>query len=182
MRDKIVTEDKKNRKKSRITVLDIVIVLLIITSLVGVYFRYSILDTLSGRKNLKEYIVSFEIEKIKYTIESHVNIGDKVYFYDDGAEMGTLIEEAENFDRCLSVKPAFVKYAADTSTDVKEYAYPENTYVYASGRIKCVGRYSEDGGFLINGKRAISPNDTIKVKTEFATFTIKITYIDPVEN
>ena len=181
MREKIVTEDQKIRKKSRIKALDIVIVLLIITSMLGVYFRYSILDTLSGRKNLEEYIVSFEIEKIKYTTDKYINIGDKVYFYDDGTELGTLIEEAENSNASLRVTKASVLYAADTSTEVKEYAYPENTYIYASGRIKCIGRYSNEGGFLVGGKKAVSPNDMIKIKTELVTVTIKITSIESVK-
>jgi len=57
MEEKIVAEGSKKPKRARIKALDIVIILLIITSLVGVYFRYSLLDTLNGRKNMKEYAV-----------------------------------------------------------------------------------------------------------------------------
>ena len=181
MKEKIVNGEEKIRKKSKIKALDVVIILLIITSLVGVYFRYSILDTLTGRKHLKEYTVSFDITEIRYTTENYINIGDKIYFYEDGAEFGTIIEASDNTKEALFVRHSTVQLVPDNSSHASTYVYPENTFIDASGRIKCIGRYSEESGFLIDGKRAISPNDTIKIKTELVTVTIKITDIQPVE-
>ena len=180
MKEKIVNGEEKIRKKSKIKALDVVIILLIITSLVGVYFRYSILDTLTGRKHLKEYTVSFDITEIRYTTENYINIGDKIYFYEDGAEFGTIIEASDNTKEALFVRHSTVQLVPDNSSHASTYVYPENTFIDASGRIKCIGRYSEESGFLIDGKRTISPNDTIKIKTELVTVTIKITDIQPI--
>ena len=38
-------------------ILDAVIILLIITSVLGIYFRYNVMDTLKQQKDIKEYVV-----------------------------------------------------------------------------------------------------------------------------
>ena len=74
----------------KIKAIDIVIIVLIILSLVGVYFRYNILDELTSKRNIKDYYVSFEITDIKKSTTSYFNVGDKVVFSEDGNELGTL--------------------------------------------------------------------------------------------
>ena len=76
MKNKSVIADKKSRSGLRIKALDVVIIVLLVAVVAGVYFRYNILDMLTGSKNLKEYTVSFEIKDIQYKTENYINVGD----------------------------------------------------------------------------------------------------------
>ena len=44
-------------------ILDAVIILLIITSVLGIYFRYNVMDTLKNQKDMKEYVISFSVQR-----------------------------------------------------------------------------------------------------------------------
>ncbi|MBE6667008.1 MAG: hypothetical protein E7607_01690 [Ruminococcaceae bacterium] len=182
MEEKIVAEGSKKPKRARIKALDIVIILLIITSLVGVYFRYSLLDTLNGRKNMKEYAVHFEIKDIKYTTADFFSIGDKFYFYEEGVFLGELLGVSDTSKNALSTPNATKYVVPDDSSDIKSISYPDKTRIDATGRLKCIGKYSEANVFLLDGKRPISPNDTIKIRTEYVTVTIRITEITSIDD
>ena len=73
----------KNTERSsivpRFKALDLVIILLVIVSVVGIYFRYNLLDTLTNNKDLKEYTVSFSIDNIRHTTPKYFNVGSLVF-------------------------------------------------------------------------------------------------------
>ena len=48
---------KENRQSPRFGVLDIVIILLVLVSLVGIYFRSNIVEFISSARNLESYSV-----------------------------------------------------------------------------------------------------------------------------
>lgn len=176
-------EPKAEKKVSRyrFRALDAVIILLILTAVIGVYFRYNVLDQLSNRKNQKEYTVSFSIENIRYTTPNYMNIGDKIYYADDGEEMGVLIEESKNnSNRPISESPAGQLFVAEDGS-VQEVFYPDETRVDVKGRMRCRGLYTEDGGFLVNGSRYLSAGQTVSVYTELVTINIVIRDIELME-
>ena len=159
----------------KIKAIDIVIIVLIILSLVGVYFRYNILDELTSKRNIKDYYVSFEITDIKKSTTSYFNVGDKVVFSEDGNELGTLTTSSQNVNNAIAITQATLPYIPQNGGAVVEVPYPEETRVNASGRLICKGTYTNESGFLLNGTRPITPGQTIKVQTEEVTVTIKIT-------
>ena len=61
------TEKNSNRERPRFGALDVVIILIAIISIVGIYFRFNLIDTITQTANSKQYVVSFSIENIRYT-------------------------------------------------------------------------------------------------------------------
>lgn len=180
MKKKVINDGEPSGRAVKFKALDVVILVLILMAVVGVYFRYNILDTLTGSKNLKDYVISFDINNVQYKTEDYINIGDKVY-YNNGKELGTLIEADQNVTQALIVYPTIVEFVPDGATIAEELSYPENTRIDAKGRMKCRGSYSIDSGFLHNGNSSITVGDKISVTTELVSVQITITNIAPVE-
>ncbi len=164
---------KKQRNAPKFGVLDAVIVLLVIVAVVGVYFRYNIIDLVTGAKNLSEYTVSYSIENIRYTTPNYIDVGDKVYFASDGEQIGTLIAVSENAG-ALSITPAS-EYFTDSNGKIVEVMYPDNqSRVDAKGRLVCSGRYSDNGEFLVNGSVFMASGQYVSIKTEYVSLTVRI--------
>lgn len=165
----------------RFRVLDAVIVLLIVTAVIGIYFRYNILDALTAEKNLKEYTVSFSVDDVRHTTENYLHVNDTVYFDENGEILGTLLTAFENGNRVWSTKPTW-KFFVDDEGAIQKVDYPNSeSRVNAEGRLLCKGSYSEDGGFLVNGSRYLSAGQTIAVYTELVSISITILNIEAVE-
>ena len=163
----------KVKKVPRFSVLDIVIVLLVVVAIVGVYFRYNIIDIVTNAMDIKEYTVSYTIENIRAeTPKKYVNIGDKMYFADSGDEFGTLIAASENVVALSSDIASETFVTADGK--VVTSPYPMDKRVMATGRLNCEGKYSSDGRFLVNGLTHITMGQYVDVKTEMVTVTIRI--------
>ena len=178
MKNQNVKDGEKNNGSVRFKALDFVIIILILAAIVGVYFRYNILDTLTGNPNQKDHIVSFKINDIIYSTENYINIGDKVYYNSNsGEEIGKLIEASEDVKNALLAVPAVTSFIPDGENLVKEASYPEDTRIDASGRMLCRGTYSIESGFLLNGRDHLSTGDKISVKTDLVTVEIVITDI-----
>lgn len=166
-------KEKAERKSPRFGVLDAVIILIVIIAVVGVYFRYNIIELVNGTKNLDDYTVSYSIENIRYTTPNYINVGDEVYFADNGEHFGTLINASENMG-ALIITPASEYFTASTG-EIVEVFYPDSqSRVNAQGRLECRGRYSDEGGFLVNGSAFVASGQLVDVKTEYVTVTIRI--------
>ena len=170
------TEKRANRP--RFNVLDAVIILLVIAAVVGVYFRYSILDFLTSDRNSQKYVVSYSIDNMRATTSDYFIVGDKVYFDSDGELFGTLLSESQNKEP-LSEGPAYESFA-DSKGEVHKVPYPDmNNRVSAKGRLLCEGKYNENGGFSVDGKSFVAPGQQIKVYTERVSFTLTVTSVEP---
>lgn len=166
-------KEKAVRKSPRFGVLDAVIILLIIIAVVGIYFRYNIIEIVNGTKNLDDYTVRYSIENIRYTTPNYINVGDTVYFADDGEQFGTLINASENMG-ALRITPAS-EYFKTSDAEIVEVFYPDSqSRVDAEGRLECRGRYSDEGGFLVNGSVYIASGQNVNVRTEYVTVTVRI--------
>ena len=178
MKNQNVKDNEKNNGGVRFRALDVVIIILILAAIVGVYFRYNILDTLTGNLNQKDYIVSFEINDIAYSTENYINIGDKVYYNSgSGDDIGKLMEASEDAKNALITVPAITSFVPDGENRAVEVSYPKDTRIDASGRMLCSGTYSVESGFLLNGRDHLSAGDKISVKTNLVTVEIVITNI-----
>ncbi len=177
------SEKTKQTERSvhRFKALDAVIILLILTAVVGVYFRSNIFDLFSNEKDLRDHYISFYVEDIRYTTPNYMNIGDKIYYH-DGEELGVLVAESDDMSNlALSVTPASKLFLNDDGV-MEEVFYPNNeSRVDAKGRILCRGIYTAEGGFLVNGSQYLSSGQTIAVHTETVTITIEIQSIEAVE-
>ena len=171
----------KVKKSPRFGVLDAVIILLVIAAVLGIYFRYQLIDWITNTRNMKEYTVTFAIDDIRYTTPNYLNIGDEVYFASSGDRLGTLIEESDDASNsALSTVPALKTVYIDGVP--YEIQYPNNeSRADVKGRLRCTGSYSEDGGLLINGSTYIAPGQTVSSKTEWVTVDLRILAIEAVE-
>ena len=174
------TDSEKSRVRFR--ALDIVIVVLILASVVGVYFRYNLKDMLIGSRNLQNYVVSFEIKDVQDATKDKFEIGHKVYYYGNGELLGELIAVTENSDAAVHHYPAVKTVVPNGQTEVVEVKYPEGTRIDISARMMCKGKYTEGAGFLVDGTEYIAPGQTISVMTDYVTFDMIITQIVPIEN
>ena len=185
MKKDIVNGNEKNKKQYRIKALDVVVVLLILLSVFGIYFRFNLMDKLSIGRNLKEYTVSFEIKDIRYTTEAYMEVGDKVYFYDDGEEFGTLIKASKDASdeekkalRGVNAAKTVMVEDANGKTKAVEVFYPDDSRKDAYGRMLCKGTYSDENGFLVDGTKYIAPGSVLKIKTELVTVDVIIISIE----
>lgn len=171
---------KEKRKAPRFGVMDVVILLLVVVSVAGVYFRYNILDLISSTKKLQSYTVSYSIENMRSTTTECMDVGDKVYFSDDGELFGSFISGSENTGLFLSRTPT-TKTFVNSGGEIVKILYPNETRIDVQGRLLCEGRYSDDGSFLVNGTRYISEGQLVEINTERVTVTLRVDVITPFE-
>ncbi len=172
-----VKNKNESNKKAHFNVIDACIIVLIVAIILGIYFRFNIVDKLWEKTQTKEYAVSFSIENIRYTTPSYMNIGDVVYFADSKEEFGTLITASDNVN-VLNIVPAS-EYFPDGEGGVIEVFYPDDeTRIDARGRLSCFGYYDENGGFTVGGTHYIAPGQSVNVCTETVTVTMTITNIE----
>ena len=170
-------KSEKSKKLPRFGALDAFIILVLIVAIVGVFFRYKLLDVLTAQQNLNDYSISFSVDNVRYTTPDYINIGDVVYFDENGAELGVITNESEN-KGAFSVAPASELFT-DSNGNVIEVHYPNETRVSISGKLVCSAKVSETGGILVNGTTYVAPGQTIDVNTELVSMTIQINNIEP---
>ena len=173
-KNKKLQNSAQTKRVPKFKILDAVIILLILTSVIGIYFRYNVLDMITNRKDIKDYTVSFSIEDIRYTTEEYIHEGDVVYYADNGEVLGTMILSSDNSNLVLDISPASKFFVDDNGTTVEVF-YPNLEYrVNANGRMTCRGTRSDEVGFLVNGTRHLAEGQTVEVKTELVSVRMTI--------
>ena len=166
------------KDKAHFNIIDVTIIVLVIAVICGIVFRSHIIDMLWAQSKTDDYVVSFSVENIRYSTPSYIEVGDKVYFADDGELLGTITNESDNTN-ALNITPA-LEYFFDHNGTIIEAFYPnEESRVDMKGMIQCRGYYAEDGGFTVDGRRYIAPGQSVNVRTELVTVTINILNIEP---
>ena len=167
--------EKKNAP--HFNIIDAMIIILVIAAVVGIYFRYNIIDFLTNDKNNDEYVVSFSVENVRYTTPNYIRVGDTVYFKSNGDVLGKFISESEN-QNPLNITIASEDFVKSSGEIVKIH-YPDGeSRVNLSGRLLCEGSYTAEGGFCIDGSTYIAAGQTIEVYTETVSFVLRVTSIE----
>ena len=172
------TEDIK--RAPRFKLLDAVVILLVLVAVVGVYFRYNMMESFLSRRNIQDYTISFTIRDIRYTTPNYINVGDQVHDASSGELMGSIIQESDDMSNmALRVTPASRFFTRGDGT-IAEVFYPnDESRVDANGRMACRGSYTSDGGFLLNGTTSMCAGQSVAVETELVSFVLTITEIEP---
>lgn len=171
---------EKVRRFPRFGILDAVIILLVISVIVAMAFRYNLFKTLTELKDLDEFAISFSIKNIENTTQREIHIGEGVYFKDSGEPLGTIMKSSDVSSEALNISPSTQTFIENGSAIT--VAYPINTRIDATGRIKCEGKLSADGTFLLNGSDYLSAGQKYTVCTETVTVEITILGIELIEN
>ena len=173
-------------RKVRFNILDAVIVLLVVLCILGICFRYSIMDSLGLGSELAEYTVEFSVTGLDGTVPEFLGKGNALYFA-DATPAGVLcgVSDFSNMtaisagSATLIIKP-YTTYVDDGKGAVVSAAYPESKLVNADGAFRCNGAYGSDGRFVVEGNSFITVGQTVTLYTDTVTLTVTITDIAPV--
>ena len=173
--------EKKVRRLPKLGILDIVIVLLLISVIVGIAFRENFFNHFANFQQLDECAISFSVKNIENKTQYYISGGDAVYFKDSGKSLGTIMDKSSSASSIpLNVTPSTQTFIDNGSAIT--VTYPKDTRIDVLGRIKCEGKFSNDGSFLLNGNDYLSAGQTYTVCTEKVTLEITILDIKPLEN
>ncbi len=177
MKEKRIKQQENLKHGPRFKILDAVIILLIITSVVGIYFRYNVFESLKNQKDIKEYVVSFSVQNIRRSTTNYLDIDDVVYYEEDGEKLGELIGYAAESFNALRPTPAS-EYFVDQNGNTVQVFYPNSESMDArvdvEGKLLCEGTYSDESGFLVNGTRYLAPGQTVEIYTEMVSLTMTV--------
>ena len=179
-KQKSTSSGEKVRKFPRFGILDFVIILLVISIAVGLAFRYNLFSAFNELQNLSECAVTFSVKNIESTTQYYIGSGDKVYFKDSGNEFGTIMESSDASSIPLTITPAKETFVENGVSAV--FNYPPDTRIDAPGRIKCEGKFSSDGTFLLGGNEYLAPGQTFVICTEKVTLEITILSAELIES
>lgn len=175
-------------RKVRFNILDAVIVLLVVLCIVGICFRYSIMDSLGLGQEMAEYTVEFCVSGMDSTLPDFLGEGNALYFADAG-KAGVLcgVSEFSNMTAISAGSPALIikphtVYVDDGNGAVVSAAYPDNKLVDAEGAFRCNGAYSDDGRFSVEGKSFITIGQTVTLYTDTVTLNVTVTDISPISH
>lgn len=169
---------EKEKRTPRFGVLDAVIILLVVCLIAGIYFRSNIIEWFANQRNIGDYTVTFTVDNIRYTTPNYVNIGDKVVFADSGEEFGTILQVSEDMSNSALLSTVSKEVFTDNGKVIEVYYPNTESRVDAEGRLLCRGSYTEDGGFLVNGSTYLSAGQTVMVRTELVTLTLRVLKIE----
>ena len=169
------------RKFPKFGILDIAIILLIISVIIGIAFRYNFFNTFTNLQKLDEYAISYSVKNIENKTQYYIDNGDVVYFKNNGNNFGTIMECSDSSSVPLNTKPTEQTFIENGSTITIAYPKNEHTRLDATGRIKCKGKISSDGTFLLNGRDYLAAGQTYVICTEKVTLEITITGIEAIE-
>ena len=176
-RKKLIAEQRRSRP--HFNAIDAMIVVLVIVAVLGIYFRYNMMDLLSGQKEKQEYHVTFSIDNIRYTTPNYISIGDTFYMQSDGRVLGKLVSTSEN-QEALNIVPA-VEYFTDSEGHIVPVSYPNlESRVNVKGSLLCRGTYTAEGGFCLDGTVYLSAGQEIQVYSDHVTVCMKILSVEPV--
>ncbi len=179
--------DKGIKNKVRFNILDAIIILMAVLCVVGVAFRYSIMQKLGFSKELSDFRIMFKLSAVSYTIPGFLHDGDKLY-YSDGAEAGELLGVTEYSsyteltaeNETLILMPA-TKYVNDRDGNPVLAAYPEFTYIDVTGAFLCQGAYTSDGYFGLGGDKYLAVGQKLTLYTDMVTLNLTITSIEKLQ-
>ncbi len=177
------TSEEKVRKFPKFYILDAVIIVVLLAIFLGVYFRYNVFEKFSSLNAKTEVQITFSIKNISSTTisEYYVKINDEIRFEGDGAAFGTLIEVDENLKNALKPTPASEIFMDNGQIITVPYPQErEEKRQDAVGKIKCMGAFSDDGAFMLDGSKQICAGESYKVCTEKVTFVITVTAIQKI--
>lgn len=165
------SEDKnKKRMWRRGSVLDIAIVLVLLAAIATVGYRFYQSAGENSGEDIKDVVVTFQVERAPEAIATMVKQNDKIYL--DGAQglLGTALDVSAEGDSIFAVTPV----QATTTDDDGEQVTVTLPLVDLSGGVLCRGTLQQDGSFLLDGRTPITPGQQLTVHTETATFTLTV--------
>ncbi|MBE6680338.1 MAG: hypothetical protein E7598_07450 [Ruminococcaceae bacterium] len=144
-------------KKSRINILDFLIIALVALCIVGAVLR---MYAKSNEDKFGDYTatVSFLIQDVQNESKDLIKAGDRLYSEAYGCEFGTIVGNVINTNA--------VYYAEDDGEIIRVESgiNPETNEPYRVdlyGKFECNGAWTAENGFSIGGTQYIAPNMSV---------------------
>ncbi|MBE6702603.1 MAG: hypothetical protein E7585_04225 [Ruminococcaceae bacterium] len=167
-------EKKKASSSFRFNVFDAILILLAVLCIVGIWQRGNLQRLFDAGEAMEEYVVTFEVQKLRSTTADLLVQGTEFYLEENGSRisLGTLSVQ-------VAARPA-TEYLQNSKGETVVARYPEDAYERlqdVTGSLVCRG-IVHDGAFLLEGKTHIAINQTIAAFTETADLNICVTGIE----
>lgn len=152
--------DKKGKLFGKISVLDLIVILVLVVAIAGCIYKFGPGKTsgsiMSGGNTTLEMVIKTGSTR-QYTVDA-VKVGDAVYEV-HGDKIGTITD--------IHTEQAYE--AVDTRDGNKQYLPVENRYfVYIT--VEANGSITEKG-YLINGSKQFSKGNTVSIETPSVTYS-----------
>lgn len=182
----------KNKSKSRINVIDVIIILLVLALIGAVVYRiYAAISDGSSKKG-SDYIVSFECGSEYNTLIEYLKNGEEVYLTTNKALIGYIYDDPDDprgaVYEILSDEPIGGEAGEDeTEAPVRSDENNENADAYRktklSGMIKLSSEAvkAKSGNYYTVQGRNITVGSTLEVYTDDTVFTLVVKSITKVE-
>jgi hypothetical protein len=159
----------ERRSKRRVSVMDIVIILLVLVAVAGIVFRVvSVIREGAPTSKGARYAVEFSVAETPTDIFLGMQIGDGVFLYKSGAKLGYMgayqQDDEQPYRVALTLTPGTAK---GTSTAIGEFV--------------CTDGEMTNGGLLVNaGGLYLTPGTELLICTERVLLTVTVTEIRPI--
>ena len=162
--------------KRRFSLLDFALILLAVFAVVGLWQRNNLKKLFAEKEILQEYVITFEIKRVRSTTASLLVKDVALYTYngEESVSLGTLTQP-------VAVSPATVYlplYGTGNGTmEMVEAVYPQDEYEYyqdAGGELACLG-IERDGAFFLAGQMLLVKGQQILAQTETVDVVITVT-------
>ena len=171
-------EVKAEKNKLRLNVIDVIIIVLTLACIAAIVLKATVFKDIGREVASEEYIITFKASGlsvpqydaiVRLSKEDGENDIKWIYLNDGSTKLGELLKLGEQNTEKL--------YFTDVNGNVVELEYPQNdpdaTWTI-TGTIACRGTYTDDGGFLLNGKNFIASNTDLEVYTSECDFELTI--------
>ncbi len=162
--------------RRRFGLLDLALILLALFALIGLWQRNNLKKLFAEEEILEEYVITFEIKKVRSTTAQLLGKDVSLYTY-SGEEMVAL----GKLTQPVAVSPATVylpHHGTGTGTlEMVEAVYPQDEHEYyqdAGGELSCRG-IERDGAFFLDGKMLLVGGQQILARTETVDIIITVT-------
>ncbi len=161
-----VKEEKKKGKKTRLTVLDFLLVILLLLCLVGLLFRAAVLNWFDSRAPLEKITVSFKIDGI--SVDGYEHWQKDLVWMLDGEELGSVSD--------ITSEPYQTAVLAEEDGMTVFHTVNDPTRYTVRGKLTVTGRY-EDTGITFGENGSLNVGKILKVTAGSSVLTVTITEI-----
>jgi len=163
----------ENKKERRFRLLDAAIILLALFAALGVWQRDNLKDLFEKEEILENYVVTFEVKRVRSTTAALLQKDVEFYTEKDGERvlLGALTQPV-----AVSAATVYLPHP-DPEKGTVEAVYPQDAYEYlqdVGGELSCKG-IEHDGSFFVGGQLLLSKGEQLAVKTELVDIVITVT-------
>lgn len=162
------------KKKFRFNILDIIIILVVVSCVIGAGFRYSLFSKFDLSNGKDTAVITFYVNNMKTDIAKSSFIEGDKYFCDS---FNCYLGELYNTDKFV-YEPHKMYNTNDDGTITVDTL---DSKCDVTGYFKVKGTFDEENGFMLNKTDSLSPGEEIGVYSLGRTMRVVIVSIDIVE-